>query len=72
MSYYPNLVSLLEQRRISAPMLAKVIGVSDKSALDKIKGLYDFKLDEAKKVMTLFPEYSFDFVFAKGERPVKA
>lgn len=69
--YYPHLVELLEQRHISAPMLAKVIKVSDKCALDKIKGAYDFKLDEAKAVMTLFPEYDFNYVFAAGERPVK-
>lgn len=69
--YYPNLNQLLEQRHISAPMLAKVIGVSDKSALDKIKGKYDFKLEEAKAVMTLFPEYDFDYVFAPDERLMK-
>jgi len=64
---YKNLNNLLEQRHISAPMLAKVLDISQGAALGKIKGNYDFKLDEAKKVMTLFPEYDFDYVFASEE-----
>ena len=64
---YKNLFNLLDQRHISAPMLAKVLDLSNGAALKKIKGEYDFKLSEARKVMELFPEYDFDYVFAKED-----
>ena len=60
---YQNLKQLLTDRHISAPMYATVIEVAPSTAQKKIKGEFDHTLSEAKKAMTLFPEYSMEYVF---------
>lgn len=60
---YKNLKQLLTDRHISAPMYATVINTASSTALKKIKGEFDHTLTEAKRAMTLFPEYSMEYVF---------
>jgi len=41
-----------------------LLGVSEKTAYNKLQGITDFTLLEVKKVSKcLFPEYDFDYVF---------
>ena len=60
---YKNLKKLLDDRRISSTMLAAQMGVTQKTAYNKINGKVDFYLTEAMRVMELFPEYSMNYVF---------
>lgn len=63
---YPNLVRLLSDKRISAPMYAAVLEVSPSAAQKKIRGEFDHTFSEAKKAMDgIFPEYSMDYVFQR-------
>lgn len=64
---YPNLQKLLRERHISSYMYAAVIHTTQGTAARKIRGAVDHTVQEAKDAMTLFPEYSFDYVFAKGD-----
>ena len=64
---YKNLQKLLNERMISAPKLAPVIGTTAKTALNKIKGDTDFTVGEAKRVTLLFPEYDWKYLFASEE-----
>lgn len=62
---YPNLQKLLNERHISSRTYAAVIGTSQPTAAGKIRGTSDHTVQEAMAAMTLFPEYSFDYVFKK-------
>lgn len=60
---YTNLQNLLSMKRISTKDVAKILGVADKTAYNKVNGNVDFYLSEAKKIMLIFPEYSMGYVF---------
>lgn len=65
---YPNLVRLLRDKRISAPMYAAVLEVSPSAAQKKIRGEFDHTFSEAKKAMDgIFPEYSMDYIFQRED-----
>ena len=64
---YTNLQKILNERRISSYMLAPVIGTTQKTALNKIRGDTDFTLREAKKVADAFPEYDWRYLFDDDE-----
>ena len=61
---YPNLIKLLEERHITPPTLARMLDVDDKSARNKLSGITEFKLSEINTIMSLFPEYRMEWVFA--------
>lgn len=60
-----NLKKALDMKGISYRAYAAVLGISEKSAWNKVNEQTDITLSEA--VMTrkeLFPEYDFDYLFA--------
>lgn len=67
---YRNLKKLLDDRRISSTMLAAQLGVTQKTAYNKINGKVDFYYSEVTKVMELFPEYSMNYVFENDGIPI--
>lgn len=59
-----NLQDLLRKKNISMKDFSMLLGVSEKTAYNKLQGVTDFTLPEVKKInKCLFPEYDFDFVF---------
>lgn len=63
-----NLRKALDMKGISYRAYAAVLGISEKSAWNKVNGQTDITLSEA--VMTkkeLFPEYDFDYLFASDK-----
>lgn len=60
---YPNLQKLLRERHISSRMYAAVIETSQGAAANKVRGDSDHTVQESMRAMTLFPEYSYDYVF---------
>ena len=61
---YKNLQELLRKKNISLKDFSLLLGVSEKTAYNKLQGITDFTLSEVKKVSKcLFPEYDFDYVF---------
>lgn len=62
---YKNLRNLLFQKNISVKMYARLLGVSEKTAQNKINKITDFTFLEFKKTCSLFPEYNADYIFAE-------
>lgn len=75
---YRNLVKILQEKKITIKAYAEFLGVSEKTAQNKIKLKTDFTLGEAKKTCTyICPEYKMDYVFEvtdslknEGERSI--
>lgn len=62
---YHNLRTVLYHKRISIREYANFLGVTEKTAQNKLKGITDFTYSEFKKTCsTLLPEYNADFLFA--------
>lgn len=63
---YKNLKTVLYQKGISIKQYAEFLGVSEKTAQNKVKGITDFTYPEYKKTCTLlFPEYNGAYLFAE-------
>lgn len=62
---FENLRRTLSARGISTKGFAEFLGVSEKTALNKLKGDTEFTYSEYRKTCKfLFPEYSPDYLFA--------
>lgn len=66
---YSNLKNLLRARNISNKAFGDFLGVSEKTATNKLDEITDFTVGEARKTSVfLFPEYRFDYVFESVEK----
>ena len=61
---FRNLNAELARKDIKTKDLAKIIGVADKTASNKLKGETEFTLSEIKKIAALFPDVSVEYLFA--------
>ena len=61
---YKNLVEILKRKGITIKAYAELLGISEKSAQNKIYARTEFTLGEALKTCALIPEYKMDYVFA--------
>ena len=67
---FTNLRTALKQKRISIKLYAEFLGVSEKTAQNKINGITDFSYPEFKTTCAmLFPEYNPDYLFSVEENP---
>lgn len=58
----------LSDKNIGCKVLAKVLGVSEKTAWNKIHGETEFSVREAQITKReLLPEYDFEYLFPMGE-----
>ena len=64
---FRNLKAELARKDIKTKDLAKIIGVADKTAANKLKGDTEFTLSEIKKIAALFPDVSVEYLFATDE-----
>lgn len=65
---YKNLEKILTNKKITKKAYAEFLGVSEKTAQNKIYGRTEFTLGEAIKTCSFIcPEYRLDFVFEKEE-----
>lgn len=61
---FRNLKNALYNKQISMKTYADLLGVSEKTALNKLNGTTEFTLSEIMKLSKcVFPEYSFDYLF---------
>ena len=61
-----NLQNAMAQKHISTKAITELVGVSEKTAYNKIVGSTDFTVPEAFLVReNLFPEYDFSYLFKK-------
>lgn len=66
---YSNLRNTLYQKNIAIKQYADFLGVSQKTAQNKLQGITAFTYPEFKRTCTLLlPEYNADYLFAtEGE-----
>lgn len=61
---YSNLKTVLYQKNIDIKQYAEFLGVSEKTAQNKLRGITAFSYPEFKKTCKLlFPEYNADYLF---------
>lgn len=64
---YSNLRDVLKQKNISQKEFAEFLGVSEKTAQNKLSGATDFTYPEYRKTCKfLLPEFSPEFLFAEN------
>ena len=64
----PHLIAAMDVKNISTLALAQLIGTTEKTAYNKIRGITDFTVPEAVKIkVNMFPEYDLCYLF----EPVK-
>lgn len=61
---YNNLVEILRKKGVTNKAYAEFLGISEKTAWNKIQGRTEFTLGEAQKTCLLLPEYKMDYIFA--------
>lgn len=62
---YSNLKNILYQKNIAVKQYAEFLGVSEKTAQNKLQGVTAFTYPEFKRTCTLLlPEYNADYLFA--------
>lgn len=67
-----NLKGLLDQRKMKYRAFFELLGMNERTGQSKLYEEYDFSLGEARKIMTIFPEYTLDYLFASdGQKRVR-
>lgn len=71
-----NIRTAMQKRSLTYQGLATLLGISEKTAKNKVAGRSEFTYSEARKVKTIFPEYDLDYLMAVenttgGERHVR-
>ena len=66
---YRNLMSVLRTKGIANRHLAEVLGISEKSVDNKLKGKTEFTLPEFQKTCILLKEYDGAWLFEKTKEP---
>ena len=62
---FANLRIALAAKNISIVQYAKILGIGEKTAHNKISGKTDFTYPEFKKTCTLLGEYNADYLFTE-------
>ena len=65
---YVNLRNLLNKRGISTKQYGQYLGVSEKTAYNKLEGITELTLNEAIKTRVMLPEYSFEYIFEESDK----
>lgn len=61
-----NIKNVLTNKGISTKSFASFLGVTEKTAYNKLMGISDFTYPEAVRIIeTLLPEYNARFLFSK-------
>lgn len=60
-----NIRTAMQKRGLTYPGFATLLGISEKTAKNKVAGRSEFTYGEARKVKTIFPEYDLDYLMAE-------
>lgn len=63
---YENLKMLLEHKNISIVNYAKILGINEKTARNKLNGVTEFNWTEVQITKQLFSEYTYEYLFSKS------
>lgn len=64
---FQNLEIELMKRRITRKQLAEALGISESALRNKIKGRVDFTFSEIKKILEMFSDLPWDYLFEQTE-----
>lgn len=64
---FRNLIAELARAGMSIEAFARALGVSRKTANNKLNGRTEFTLSEIKKTAALFPNISLDYLFQQDK-----
>lgn len=59
-----NIKNAMQKRNMTYPAFASLLGISEKTAKNKVAGRSEFTYGEARKVKIIFPEYDLDYLMA--------
>lgn len=62
-----NLKDEMRRAHITTAQLAKIAGTSESAMSKKLNGHCDFWLGEMRKILVLFPERSWEYLFDPGD-----
>jgi plasmid maintenance system antidote protein VapI len=54
----------MDKRNLTYSGLASLLGISEKTAKNKVAGRSEFTYGEARKVKAIFPEYDLDYLMS--------
>ena len=60
---FPNLTAELEKMKISTKDFAFRLGISERTARNKLAGKTEFTLAEGVKIGSMFPDEKLDYLF---------
>ena len=63
---YPNLMAEMARQKINQSRLAELLGISERTMSDKLRGYADFKLSEMMKIRDQFGK-TLDYLFERAE-----
>ena len=64
---FRNLANAIDRKGLTDEKVAVALGIHRETLRRKLQGSNDFTLEEVRKLNALFPEYSFDFLYAKEQ-----
>ena len=64
---FPNLYAEIARARMSTRDFAKWLGITEKSAKNKLDGVTEFKFSEIEKTRQLFPQVKQDYLFTRSK-----
>lgn len=62
---FPNLMAELNINHFSQKEMAAYIGISERSISKKMNGKVDFTLSEMRKIQSVFPNCTLDYLFVQ-------
>jgi len=65
---FPILLAELKRNKHSQKGLARDIGICEKSMSKKMNGETEFTLAEMRKIQSIFPECTLDYLFTQFEQ----
>lgn len=65
-----NLKLEMQKSNISMTRLAEIIGISQGALRNKIYGRTEFLLCEVKKIASVFPEVTVDYLFEETKKAI--
>ncbi len=68
--HYPNLYAELARNGMSKKEFASFLGVAERTIANKLNGKSEFTISEARKIISIFPECTSEYLFAEGDEGI--
>ncbi|MGL5511704.1 MAG: helix-turn-helix transcriptional regulator [Sporomusa sp.] len=65
---FSNLKAEMKRKGITLATFAKELQISESAVTKKLAGTYEFKFSEFRKIVQLFPNCTWEYLFENDER----